>query len=444
MVSIVSAPQITINELGVFSSGDFHFQVQASRYADAGTEITMELLLTDSSGVVKTLLFNLPIGTVPVAVVNLSVAQVSALAMTVALDSLGVAYHLTGECPADLNRYASIFMILGTGNSGTHLLTDVEGGALAAYLRQGGNLYLESYNTWYYNPATMLHPMLHYTSQKVHAYFYAELKGMPATFTDSMSYVYTSPVNYAVFSLEPQAPAYSTLDNEDTPARSLEFAYDGSDYKTIGTMCEFSALSGAAAPSSQKTLMQRYLEFFDLNIHGPWPLFHAQDTWACRAQQVTFTDDSFDNIVSRTWEFEGGMPATSNLANPVVTYNTTGKYDVKLTVSDGTRTRTILKSKYIQVDYCSGEPESEAAASLFRIFPNPATGKVSVEINRDIHGMCTLTLYDLTGRILNVLELMQDGQNGRFMLDLSGIRKGMYFIRLQADNKAVTQKLMVN
>ena len=443
IVTILSDPAISITQLPVYSANEFHFQVKVTRNAQSGSDAGMTLLLSDSSGIVQSQDFNLRIGTKPVAIVNLAVAHASANAMKQALDSLQVDYDTINNLFFDFKRYASIFLILGTANTGSHPLTGAEGSFLAGYLQQGGNLYMEGYNTWYYLNETMVHPMFNYTSKKIHAYFYPTLAGVQGTFTGTMAYTYTAPVNYAIFSFEPVAPAYATFVNADTPVKSLEIAHDAGTYKTIGSMLDFSAMSGGNPSSTQPMLMQRYLDFFNLNILGPWPLFHVGETNVCRGHTATFSDDSFNNITSRSWEFPGGIPAGSNESNPVVRYDVSGKFDVKLTVSDGIRTHTILKEKYIHVDQCSGSDEQTGISSLFRIFPNPATELVTVEISMKIRGNCRLVLFDLTGREL--MDFTQEVTTGNpITMDLSGFGKGLYFLRLQSGNSSSAIKLMIN
>ncbi|UXP32059.1 PKD domain-containing protein [Reichenbachiella agarivorans] len=58
---------------------------------------------------------------------------------------------------------------------------------------------------------------------------------------------------------------------------------------------------------------------------------------------IAYTDESLNDATSYLWEFEGGTPATSTDANPTVTYNTAGTYDVKLTATNdlGSDTKTL-------------------------------------------------------------------------------------------------------
>ncbi|MBO9583597.1 MAG: T9SS type A sorting domain-containing protein [Flavobacterium sp.] len=62
----------------------------------------------------------------------------------------------------------------------------------------------------------------------------------------------------------------------------------------------------------------------------------------CAGQTVAYTSTS-TNATSYSWSFPGGTPSTSPLANPVVTYNTTGTYDASLTAinSIGSDTKTV-------------------------------------------------------------------------------------------------------
>jgi PKD repeat protein len=68
------------------------------------------------------------------------------------------------------------------------------------------------------------------------------------------------------------------------------------------------------------------------------------------SETVTFTDLSTNNPISWSWTFEGGTPATSNLQNPSVTYNSEGKFNVTLVASNQVGSSTpLIKSKFINV-----------------------------------------------------------------------------------------------
>ncbi|MCK4676673.1 MAG: PKD domain-containing protein [Bacteroidales bacterium] len=78
--------------------------------------------------------------------------------------------------------------------------------------------------------------------------------------------------------------------------------------------------------------------------------FAASQTVIPVGGEVEFTDQSYGNITTWEWQFEGGSPEYSSEQNPVVSYAELGTYDVTLTVSDGTQSNTLVKSDYIMVN----------------------------------------------------------------------------------------------
>lgn len=75
----------------------------------------------------------------------------------------------------------------------------------------------------------------------------------------------------------------------------------------------------------------------------------------CAGGTVTFNDESFHNVTSRTWSFSGGTPSTSTETNPTVTYNTPGLHDVTLTASDGTNNVSTTVSELVRVFEVPGQ-----------------------------------------------------------------------------------------
>jgi len=76
--------------------------------------------------------------------------------------------------------------------------------------------------------------------------------------------------------------------------------------------------------------------------------FYASDRIICAGSSVTYYDVSFNaEVDSRVWEFEGGSPATSTEAQPIVTYNETGWHKVTLTVNNTYGSTTKIVEKYI-------------------------------------------------------------------------------------------------
>jgi len=79
--------------------------------------------------------------------------------------------------------------------------------------------------------------------------------------------------------------------------------------------------------------------------------FESSTTAVSAGSVVEFTDLSYGNPVSWEWTFEGGTPETSILQNPEMIYNSTGVFDVSLTVTNsGGDNNSMIKQDYISVN----------------------------------------------------------------------------------------------
>ena len=107
--------------------------------------------------------------------------------------------------------------------------------------------------------------------------------------------------------------------------------------------------------------------------------FTANDTIPVTGQTVQFTDTSTgDTATAWNWTFEGGTPATSNVQNPTVVYNTVGNYDVSLQVFDESGSNTKSVPDYISV---SAAPTGDSVNHFNTVFTfntlTPAESKYS-------------------------------------------------------------------
>lgn len=69
----------------------------------------------------------------------------------------------------------------------------------------------------------------------------------------------------------------------------------------------------------------------------------------CLEGIVYFIDRSLNSATSWQWLFPGGMPATSTLQNPTVTYDTLGTFSVTLIATNANGSDTLFLENYVQV-----------------------------------------------------------------------------------------------
>jgi len=81
----------------------------------------------------------------------------------------------------------------------------------------------------------------------------------------------------------------------------------------------------------------------------PYPDFSADILTGCGPLTVQFMDESSENTTGWWWQFQGGTPSNSAEQNPVVVFENTGSYFVKLIASTDVGDRTDFKANFIEV-----------------------------------------------------------------------------------------------
>ncbi len=164
------------------------------------------------------------------------------------------------------------------------------------------------------------------------------------------------------------------------------------------------------------------------DIQAPDCDFSADDVQIVQYNSVEFFDNSTNNPESWTWTFEGGDPETSDVQNPVVTYNESGTFDVTLTVENAAGSDTMTKENYIVVGGIGIELNG---ANDFTIYPNPGIDHLSLSTD---NGIKKVEIYNLEGKLMLVQSV--DFQN----IDINDLPKGQYLIRVvTTENKFLSK-----
>ncbi|MBE0639564.1 MAG: T9SS type A sorting domain-containing protein [Bacteroidales bacterium] len=340
-------PYITISQAqmnyGTLTPGqevEMSFTVTASETSPAGHMASFNFEIAADLGLTGSGSFSIVIGQIPVLIIDMDGNHNSANKMTTALDEIGLSYELVTAFPANLDLYSSIFVCLGIYSS-NHQLTATEGTQLASYLNNGGRLYMEGGDTWYYDTQTAVHTMFGIDATGDGSGDLSTVTGLAGTFTAGMSFPYNGD-NAWIDRLSASAGATLILQNS-SPVYGTAVAYSAGAYSTIGASHEFGGLNG-----DRKALMEAYLDFFGMMPATLVPNFMANVTEGCEGLEVQFTDQSI-GATSWSWTFVGGTPGTSAEQNPVVVYNDEGAFNVTLEISDGTNTTSMTKNNYIHV-----------------------------------------------------------------------------------------------
>jgi hypothetical protein len=153
----------------------------------------------------------------------------------------------------------------------------------------------------------------------------------------------------------------------------------------------------------------------------PVPEFTADQNTGSAPLTVQFTDQSTINpgkIISWEWTFGDG--SMSGDTNPVHTYTSLAKYDVKLKVtSDALCEKEITKPEYITLGI---KPISHNTG--FLIYPNPAHNILNIE--NPLSESANLLMSDIFGRTLLEQRIIP----GKSTINIKTLKPGLFFLFL--------------
>ncbi|HEX8561785.1 MAG TPA: alkaline phosphatase PhoX [Flavobacterium sp.] len=182
----------------------------------------------------------------------------------------------------------------------------------------------------------------------------------------------------------------------------------------------------------------------NIGVQAPVADFAANATLVEEGTAVTFADLSTGNPSSWLWTFEGGNPTTSTLESPTVTYPTAGSYNVSLVTSNAAGVSTeVVKSGYIVVEETLGVNPEQGVFGV-KVYPNPSSGLVTLELNETSGQKITVEVFDVLGRCVTQLsDLETSGLVQKIDLDLTKLSdRQMLIIRLKVGERIGTYKVL--
>ncbi|MBW6460317.1 MAG: T9SS type A sorting domain-containing protein [Bacteroidales bacterium] len=267
--------------------------------------------------------FSVNVGLFPILVLDLDNNHNSGPLMKDAIDDWRVFAEYKTIIPEDISQYRAIFLCLGTYNT-NHVLTNAQAAPFVEFLNNGGRMYMEGADTWYYDQvynATALHPMFKIQGLNDGSGDLSTLMGVAGTFVASFMYYFGGDNNY-IDQIAPVSPAY-TIFNNASPAYAAAVAHDAGTYKTIGSSFEFGGLLNNVQ-FTKKALMLKYLEFLGLNPITAAPSLPSGDTKVCGTDMsCTYTTEEVIGADYYIWELQPSEAGTIDGWGTEVTVNWT-------------------------------------------------------------------------------------------------------------------------
>lgn len=111
-----------------------------------------------------------------------------------------------------------------------------------------------------------------------------------------------------------------------------------------------------------------------------------------------------------------------------------GYYFIRLLIKQGEH-----NLNWFQLDLLTSAPEIEAAES-FRIYPNPANQKLTVEFSEYNYKPVTMQVFNIQGSAVKSIHLES---GSRATIDVADLQQGIYLLRVVDSNKTINKRFLV-
>jgi len=163
--------------------------------------------------------------------------------------------------------------------------------------------------------------------------------------------------------------------------------------------------------------------------------FIASNTIIEVGETINFFDLTNNNPNSWTWLFPGGSPNASSLSNPIVTYNSSGIYDVTLVSFNSAGSDTEVKTAYITVvDTSININEQSSNEILF--YNNYNKGEVFV--SSSIKGFYSCELYSLDGKLVYKSQFIDE-----LTLLTNQLEEGIYIVAIRRNTEILKREKII-
>ncbi len=258
-VSINSDPQAMGDIMGG-ETNQATFSVTADGDTPEGTSAFFELMIIADNDISGEGEFFTIIGKKPVLILNLS-NSISEDSMAACFTELQTGYDVATSWTDEINTYTSVFILLGMYPN-NHILTEDEGEMLKQYLDDGGRVYMEGGDTWYFDSPTVVHPMFHINGIADGSGDLSVILGEDESMMSGYMFEYSGNNSY-VDILEPKDGGTLIFSNS-SPEYGTGISYENVTYKTIGTSFEFGGMVDGTG-STKDGVMAEILYFFGVN-----------------------------------------------------------------------------------------------------------------------------------------------------------------------------------
>lgn len=285
-----------------------------------------------------------------------------------------------------------------------------------------------------------------------------DINGCTATYCDTVAFTYTNPCA-AYFTYNTNVSNSYQIDfyNQSAWGNTSQWYFgDGGSstqtnpshvYATAGTYVVCLTTAGGGCTGT-------YCDTIQVGANaGCSAAFYVYPDTSLAHTYVAVNQCSGAQPLQYIWTWGDGD--SSSTANPTHTYANPGYYTICVVIIDanGCVSYYCDSSNYfmradatpITVNVVSNTTGISTVATLSNInlYPNPATDNVLVSFNSQ-SASNTVSLIDVTGRIIEIKTIENNGSKCKETLNLSSVADGLYFIKIDTGTDSKLMKLQVS
>ncbi|MEI7896134.1 MAG: T9SS type A sorting domain-containing protein [bacterium] len=169
----------------------------------------------------------------------------------------------------------------------------------------------------------------------------------------------------------------------------------------------------------------------------------GKDTVCLNQGNYTYGVPVITGAVLYAWTLPAGVSIASGQGTNQVTL-TMGATAVSGTISvkgENTCGQGTESLKPLVVKNCAGIGQNNLDAAI-KVFPNPVSGELTISISGK-ENQLDLMITDMNGKVVYNERLTGITSDYRKKLDMTGFAKGVYFLKLSANNKVYSEKVIV-
>lgn len=313
----------------VENTGD-PFTVVADSGAPQGHEAAFSLIVSDGA-YTDTFEFELVLGTYHYLVWNPDPTPAQGQVIHTTLQGLGYSGLISTTLPqADLGLFRCIFVCVGIyPNNYTIAVASPEAVALVAYANNGGRLYLEGGDVWYYDPMVGGYNFCSLFGISATADGTSDMgpvQGQAGTFTNEMLFGYSSENSYMDHISPSGSGAFEIFRDQDN-SYGCGVARDQGTYRTVGVSFQLGGLTDGSGVSTKAALVDSIMHFFGITLIG----IAEEEEHKAGGREITLTVTP--NPFAKNARIQCAFGAVQSKAPTLAVYDASGRLVRTLAVS---------------------------------------------------------------------------------------------------------------